>query len=112
MTNKEYEEEERDEVHDNLSSFSKQTKTKYSRSKSVMYQGKEAKKETVSIVQKYKIASLKKYCKLSVPIYEEVDSSAFRLVEPLGYIDLRFKCTKDKQEEYFINCQLQIDIDN
>ena len=112
MTKKEYEEEERDEVHDNLSSFTKQKKSQYSRSRSVMYQDKEAKKESLSIVQKYKFVSLKKYCKLSVPIYEECDISTFRLLEPLGYIDLRFKCTKDKQEEYFINSQLQIDIDN
>jgi hypothetical protein len=112
MANKEYEEEEKDEVYDNLSSFSKQKKTKYSRSKSVMYQTKETKKETLSIVKKYKIASLKNHCKLNVPIYEECDSSAFRLAEPLGYIDIRFKCTKDKQEEYFMNSQLQIDIDN
>ena len=112
MTKKEYEEEERDEVHDNLSSFTKQKKSQYSRSRSVMYQDKEAKKESLSIVQKYKFVSLKKYCKLSVPIYEQCDISTFRLLEPLGYIDLRFKCTKDKQEEYFINSQLQIDIDN
>ena len=112
LMKKEYEEEEKDEVYDNLSSFTKQKKTKYSRSKSLMYKDKETKKETVSIVQKYKFVSLKKYCKLSVPIYEECDNNIFRLVEPLGYIDLRFKCTKDKQEEYFINSQLQIDIDN
>jgi len=111
--NKEYEEEEKDEVVDNLSSFTKQKKITYSRSKTTMnIKKKETKKESVSIIQKFKFISLKKYCRLSVPIYEEVDTSAFRLVEPLGYIDLRFKCTKDKQEEYFINSQIQIDIDN
>ena len=109
---KEYEEEEIDEVRDSLSSFTKQKKSSNIHSKSVFIKEKETKKSAISLVKKYKYITLKKYCKIDVPIFEEFETDIFRLVEPLGYIELRFKCTKDKQEEYFINNKIQIDIDN
>ena len=101
-------EEDNDEVGE-LSEISSMTKKqKYKHSKSVYLK----EKAKVSILQKYKHLALKKYCKIHVPFIEKVEDDVYELEEPLGYIELKFKCTPDKQEEYFINNRIKIDIDN
>ena len=105
-------EEEYDKVHE-MSEISMPKKNiKFVHSKSVYYKDKEIKKPSVNIIQKYKYITLKKFCKINVPIIDENENNIFGLNEPLGYIELKFKCTSDKQEEYFINNKIHIDIDN
>ena len=107
----EVDEEDYDEVQD-ISGINMSKKIKYTHSKSAYFKEKTTKKTTVSIMQKYKFLTLKKYCKLHIPIIERVQNEVYELEEPLGYIELKFKCTDDKQEEYFINNKIKIDIDN
>ena len=57
-------------------------------------------------MQKYKYFTLKKYCKLNVPIVDLNQNEIYEINEPLGYIELKFKCTNDKQEEYFIGSSI------
>ena len=101
---KDDEEEEYDLVQD-INEISTQKKHK-----NVHIKEKKTKKSNVNIMQKYKYFTLKKYCKLNVPIVDLNQNEIYELNEPLGYIELKFKCTNDKQEEYFINNKIQIDI--
>ena len=70
---------------------------------------KEGKETTVKI--KTKVKYYKKHCRLEVPFIEEQDPDCYNINEPYGYIELRFDCDKDKQEEYFKNKQLTIELD-
>ena len=106
---KEIEEESYDVVQD-ISQVN-MPKKKYSHSHSVYLKDKTIKKAKVNILQKYKYFSLKKYCKINVPFIEENKNEIYGLDEPLGYIELKIKCTNDKQEEYFINNKIHIEID-
>ncbi len=67
-------------------------------------------KGSVRIV-KTKVRYYKKHCKLEVPFIEEQDPNSYNINEPYGFIELRFDCEKDKQEEYFQNKQLAIELD-
>ena len=53
----------------------------------------------------------KKHCRLEIPFCEEQDPDSYNVNEPYGYIEIRFNCEKDKQEEYFRNKQLIIELD-
>ena len=53
----------------------------------------------------------KKHCRLEIPFCEEQDPDSYNINEPYGYIEIRFNCEKDKQEEYFRNKQLIIELD-
>ena len=70
---------------------------------------KEGKETTVKI--RTKVKYYKKHCRLEVPFIEEQDPYSYNINEPYGYIELRFDCDKDKQEEYFKNKQLTIELD-
>ena len=107
---KELEEEEYDQVPDDISPMnsSRIKKSRYAHSKSVYYKDKTSKKTSVNIMQSYKYFTLKKFCKINIPIMEMNRNSRYSLDEPLGYIELKFKCTDDKQEEYFINSRINI----
>ena len=110
---KEYEDEEYDQVPDEISEISgKLKKSKFIHSKTAYYKDKTSQKTSVNLVQKYKYFTLKKYCKINVPIVEINENDIYGIDEPLGYIELKFKCANDKQEEYFINNKIHIDIDN
>ena len=58
-----------------------------------------------------KVRYYKKHCKLEIPFIEEQDPNSYNINEPYGYIELRFDCEKDKQEEYFQNKQMVIELD-
>ena len=60
---------------------------------------------------KTKVRYYKKHCKLEIPFIEEQDPNSYNINEPYGFIELRFDCDKDKQEEYFQNKQLVIELD-
>jgi hypothetical protein len=110
---KELDEEEYDQVPDDLSPLSSsRISKKFVHSKSVYYKDKSSKKTSVNIMQKYKYFSLKRYCKLHVPIIDINRDEVYGLDEPLGFIELKIKCTNDKQDAYFINSKINIDIDN
>ena len=110
---KEYEDEEYDQVPDEISEISdKLKKSKFIHSKTANYKDKTSQKNSANLVQKYKYFTLKKYCKINVPIVEINENDIYGIDEPLGYIELKFKCANDKQEEYFINNKIHIDIDN
>ena len=87
-------------------------KKKFLHSQSVYLKDRTLKKTKVNILQKYQYLKLKKYCIINVPFVEEIKNEIYGLEEPLGYIELKIKCTNDKQEEYFINNKIQIDVDN
>ena len=70
---------------------------------------KEGKETTVKI--RTKVKYYKKHCRLEIPFIEEQDPNCYSINEPYGYIELRFDCDKDKQEEYFKNKQLTIELD-
>ena len=53
----------------------------------------------------------KKHCRLEIPFYEEEAPNSYNINEPYGYIEIRFNCERDKQEEYFRNKQLKIELD-
>ena len=53
----------------------------------------------------------RKHCRLEIPFCEEQDPESYNINEPYGYIEIRFNCEKDKQEEYFRNKQLIIELD-
>ena len=104
-------EEEYDQVQE-MSGISTKKKSKYLQSKSAYFKEFSTKKTNVNMIQKYKYFTLKKYCKLNIPIIDFKEDEVYGIEEPLGYIELKFKCSNDKQEEYFINSNIQIDIDN
>ena len=104
-------EEEYDQVQE-MSEISTKKKSKYLQSKSAYFKEVSTKKTNVNVIQKYKYFTLKKYCKLNIPIIDFKEDEVYGIEEPLGYIELKFKCSNDKQEEYFINSNIQIDIDN
>ena len=58
-----------------------------------------------------KVKYYKKHCRLELPFIEEQDPNSYNIDEPYGFIELRFDCEKDKQEEYFKNKQLAIELD-
>ena len=58
-----------------------------------------------------KVRYYKKHFKLEIPFIEEQDPNTYNINDPYGYIELRFDCEKDKQEEYFLNKQLAIELD-
>ena len=58
-----------------------------------------------------KVRYYKKHCKLELPFIEEQDPNTYNINDPYGFIELRFDCDKDKQEEYFQNKQLAIELD-
>ena len=110
---KELDEEEYDQVPDDLSPLSSsRISKKFVHSKSVYYKDKSSKKTSVNIMHKYKYFALKRYCKLHVPIIDINRDEIYGLDEPLGFIELKIKCTNDKQDAYFINSKINIDIDN
>ena len=110
---KELDEEEYDQVPDDLSpSSSSRISKRFVHSKSVYYKDKSSKKTSVNIMHKYKYFALKRYCKLHVPIIDINRDEIYGLDEPLGFIELKIKCTNDKQDAYFINSKINIDIDN
>ena len=53
----------------------------------------------------------RKHCRLEIPFCEEQDPKSYNINEPYGYIEIRFNCEKDKQEEYFRNKNLKIELD-
>ena len=53
----------------------------------------------------------RKHCRLEIPFCEEQDPKSYNINEPYGYIEIRFNCEKDKQEEYFRNKNLMIELD-
>ena len=53
----------------------------------------------------------KKHCRLEIPFCEEEALGSFNINEPYGYIEIRFNCERDKQEEYFRNKNLVIELD-
>ena len=108
---KEDEEEELDEVKD-ISEFSMPKKHKFMHSKSSNYSLKTTKKYSSTVSKQYKLFTLKKYCKINVPFIDQLENEIYGLEEPLGFIELKIKCTDDKQEEYFVNNKLHINIDN
>ena len=60
---------------------------------------------------KTKVRYYKKHCKLEIPFVEQQDPNTYTINDPYGFIELRFDCDKDKQEEYFQNKQLIIELD-
>ena len=68
---KEDEEEEYDEVQD-ISVISSQKRKKYLHSKSAYYKGNLTKKTNVSILQKYKYLTFKKYCGILFSLYIKI----------------------------------------
>ena len=60
---------------------------------------------------KTKVRYYKKHCKLEIPFVEQQDPNTYNINDPYGFIELRFDCDKDKQEEYFQNKQLIIELD-
>ena len=70
---------------------------------------KDGNETTVKI--RTKVKYFKKHCRIEVPFIEEQDPNCYNINEPYGYIELRFDCDKDKQEEYFKNKQLAIELD-
>ncbi len=58
-----------------------------------------------------KVRYYKKHCRLEIPFIEEQDPNTYNINEPYGFIELRFDCDKDKQEEYFQNKGLLIELD-
>ena len=64
-----------------------------------------------SIKIKTKAKLYRKHCRLEIPICEEEVHDSYNINEPYGYIEIRFNCEKDKQEEYFRNKQLVIELD-
>ena len=72
---------------------------------------KEFKDTKVTKIIRTKVRYYKKHCKLEIPFIEEQDPNTYNINDPYGYIELRFDCEKDKQEEYFLNKQLAIELD-
>ena len=106
----EKDEEEYDQVQEMSEISMAKINTKFLNNKSAYHKDKSMKKTDM---QKYKYITLKKFCKINVPIIDEDESDCYYGInEPLGYIEMKFKCTNDKQEEYFINNKVQINIDN
>ena len=70
---------------------------------------KEGNETTVKI--RTKVKYYKKHCRIEVPFIEEQDPNCYNINEPYGYIELRKEKKKDKQEEYFRNKQLAIELD-
>ena len=64
-----------------------------------------------SIKIKTRTRFYKKHCRLDIPFSEEHAPNSYNINEPYGYIEIRFNCEKDKQEEYFRNKQLVIELD-
>ena len=58
-----------------------------------------------------KVRYYKKHCRLEIPFIEEQDPNTYNINEPYGFIELRLDCDKDKQEEYFQNKGLVIELD-
>ena len=58
-----------------------------------------------------KTKTYRKHCRLDIPFCEEEAPESYNINEPYGYIEIRFNCEKDKQEEYFRNKQLKIELD-
>ena len=58
-----------------------------------------------------KTKTYRKHCRLEIPICEEEVHDSYNINEPYGFIEIRFNCEKDKQEEYFKNKQLKIELD-
>ena len=63
-----------------------------------------------SIKIKTKAKLYRKHCRLEIPICEEEVHDSYNINEPYGYIEIRLVCEKDKQEEYFRNKQLKIEL--
>ena len=53
----------------------------------------------------------KRHCNLEIPFVEQQDPNTYNINDLYGFIELRFDCDKDKQEEYFQNKQLVIELD-
>ena len=68
-------------------------------------------KREVKIIEKTKIKYYKKHCRLEIPFVEERDENVYFINEPYGFIDIRFDCDKDKQEEYFDNKNIVLVLD-
>ena len=58
-----------------------------------------------------KTKTYRKHCRLEIPFCEEIAPDSYNINEPYGFIEIRFNCEKDKQEEYFKNKQLKIELD-
>jgi hypothetical protein len=58
-----------------------------------------------------KVRYYKKHCRLEIPFIEEQDPNTYNINDPYGFIELRLDCDKDKQEEYFQNKGLIIELD-
>jgi len=71
----------------------------------------EVKEATTTKIVRTKVRYYKKHCRLEVPFIEEQDPNTYNINEPYGYIELRFDCERDKQEEYFQNKRLAIELD-
>ena len=71
----------------------------------------EVKEATTTKIVRTKVRYYKKHCRLEVPFIEEQDPNTYNINEPYGFIELRFDCEKDKQEEYFQNKRLAIELD-
>ena len=63
-----------------------------------------------SVRIKTKTKYYKKHCRLEIPFCEEQVPGSYNINEPYGYIEIRFDCEKDKQEEYFRNKKLKIEL--
>ena len=70
---------------------------------------KDGMEKSVRVIKKTK--TYRKHCRLEIPFCEEVVPDSYNINEPYGFIEIRFNCEKDKQEEYFKNKQLKIELD-
>ena len=70
---------------------------------------KETKEE--KIVQKMKIKYYKKHCKLDIPLKEETIEGIYEINEPFGTVEIKFNCDKFRQEEYFVNKDIELILD-
>ena len=64
-----------------------------------------------SIRVRTKTKTYRRHCRLEIPFCEEEAPDSYNINEPYGFIEVRFNCDKDKQEEYFKNKQLKIELD-
>ena len=64
-----------------------------------------------SIRVRTKTKTYRRHCRLEIPFCEEEAPDSYNINEPYGFIEVRFNCDKDKQEEYFRNKQLKIELD-
>ena len=67
---------------------------------------------TEMAIRRLKSKVHKKYCRLEIPFVDGIENDIYSLNDPLGYIELRFECTKDKQDDYFINNKIMMVIDS